>query len=137
MDKNTVSGLIYQDVWMDKDAIVAPDGIIHFADLEGLVSKTIPIEQYKQLQIQEWQKLFFEFFFALIKVDQYRYHLLHQIPDWDMQRKTLGLFIQIALDHDLFLFPLMRGNSLFLQIEHPTFSSLPKVEIPILEELKS
>lgn len=31
-----VEGLDYDDVWLDKDALVAPDGTLHFADLEGL-----------------------------------------------------------------------------------------------------
>ena len=29
-------GLDYQDVWLDKDAVVASDGTMHFADLEGI-----------------------------------------------------------------------------------------------------
>ncbi len=30
------SGLAYHDVWLDKDAVIAPDGTMHFADLEGI-----------------------------------------------------------------------------------------------------
>jgi len=30
------AGLGYHDVWLDKDAVVAPDGTMHFADLEGI-----------------------------------------------------------------------------------------------------
>lgn len=29
-------GLGYHDVWLDKDAVIAPDGSLHFADLEGI-----------------------------------------------------------------------------------------------------
>jgi hypothetical protein len=29
-------GLGYHDVWLDKDAVIAPDGTLHFADLEGI-----------------------------------------------------------------------------------------------------
>jgi hypothetical protein len=32
-----VAGLDYSDVWLDKDCVLAPDGTLHFADLEGLV----------------------------------------------------------------------------------------------------
>ncbi len=30
------AGLAYHDVWLDKDAVIAPDGTMHFADLEGI-----------------------------------------------------------------------------------------------------
>lgn len=30
------AGLGYHDVWLDKDAVIAPDGTVHFADLEGI-----------------------------------------------------------------------------------------------------
>ena len=29
-------GLAYHDVWLDKDAVIAPDGCLQFADLEGI-----------------------------------------------------------------------------------------------------
>ncbi len=37
----TYSGLDFYDVWLDKDAVLAPDGTIFWADLEGLQEITI------------------------------------------------------------------------------------------------
>src|SRR5207245_562885 len=37
----TYSGLDFYDVWLDKDAVLAPDGTICWADLEGLQAITI------------------------------------------------------------------------------------------------
>ncbi len=34
--RGTYAGLGYHDVWLDKDAVIAPDGTMHFADLEGI-----------------------------------------------------------------------------------------------------
>lgn len=34
--RGTYAGLAYHDVWLDKDAVIAPDGTMHFADLEGI-----------------------------------------------------------------------------------------------------
>ncbi len=34
------AGLSYHDVWLDKDAVIAPDGTLHFADLEGIEATT-------------------------------------------------------------------------------------------------
>jgi hypothetical protein len=37
----TYSGLDFYDVWLDKDAVLAPDGTVFWADLEGLQTLTI------------------------------------------------------------------------------------------------
>jgi len=37
----TYSGLDFYDVWLDKDAVLAPDGTIFWADLEGLQAITV------------------------------------------------------------------------------------------------
>jgi len=37
----TYTGLDFYDVWLDKDAVLAPDGTIFWADLEGLQEMTI------------------------------------------------------------------------------------------------
>ncbi len=36
------AGLGYHDVWLDKDAIIAADGTMHFADLEGIEEIALP-----------------------------------------------------------------------------------------------
>lgn len=36
------AGLSYHDVWLDKDAVIAPDGTMHFADLEGIEETVLP-----------------------------------------------------------------------------------------------
>jgi hypothetical protein len=40
-DDGTYCGLDFYDVWLDKDAVLAPDGTIFWADLEGLQTITI------------------------------------------------------------------------------------------------
>src|SRR5208283_3431466 len=40
-DNGTYTGLDFYDVWLDKDAVLAPDGTIFWADLEGLQEITI------------------------------------------------------------------------------------------------
>jgi hypothetical protein len=60
-DNGTHSGLDFYDVWLDKDAVLAPDGTITWADLEGLEWITVwdkdpeggkdPIEEKMEYQI--------------------------------------------------------------------------------------
>jgi hypothetical protein len=42
----TYSGLDFYDVWLDKDAVLAPDGTIFWADLEGLEWITLLNREY-------------------------------------------------------------------------------------------
>ena len=44
-EDGTFSGLDFYDVWLDKDAVLAPDGTIYFVDLEGL--EWITVEEKK------------------------------------------------------------------------------------------
>ncbi len=40
--RGVYAGLAYHDVWLDKDAVIAPDGTMHFADLEGIEETAAP-----------------------------------------------------------------------------------------------
>jgi hypothetical protein len=40
--RSVYAGLGYHDVWLDKDAVIAPDGNLHFADLEGVEEIALP-----------------------------------------------------------------------------------------------
>jgi len=130
---NQISGIVYQDVWFDKDCIVAPDGTIHFADLEGLIWKTVPKNKFAEIQKNEWQKLVFEFLFALIKIDSYRLKIDGRSLSWSKQREELSLLIQLALNNDIYAYPKYHNNNLLIVLEGP---SIPSIEIPLIEKVK-
>jgi hypothetical protein len=132
VDKGFVTGLIYQDVWLDKDAIIAPDGILHFADLEGLDRKTVMIQDYVRIQQAEWHKLVFEFLYALISVDTYRRRMEGLELDWTQQRRDLASLVMDSLGNDPIAHPHMEENTLFILLES---SGLPQVKIPFLEHV--
>jgi hypothetical protein len=53
-ENGTYSGLDFYDVWLDKDAVLAPSGVIYWADLEGLEWITLwgkDIEEKMEYQI--------------------------------------------------------------------------------------
>lgn len=130
---NTITGIVYRDVWLDKDCVVAPNGIIYFADLEGLMWKSVSLDNFKQLQTYEWQKLIFEFLFALVKIDSYRHELEGSSVSWDKQREEIALFIQLALKDDLISYPIVKEKDLSIVIESEI---APRIEIPILEKVE-
>lgn len=133
-----VTGIIYRDVWLDKDAIVAPDGAIHFCDLEGLVWQGTPLDSAAQVQLAEWNKLFFEFAYALVQVDTFRHELENgdAAISWGRQRDVLASIIQDAMESDPFACTRYDGDQLVAIIEHPDIPSIPQARVPLLQGLR-
>ena len=87
----TYSGLDFYDVWLDKDAVLAPDGTIFWADLEGLQAITIGgrdaadlefnIEENMEHQIY---RSLYEFMYAYEQIDRERVRRFGHLTD----RKT-------------------------------------------------
>jgi len=127
---DNITGIIYQDVWLDKDCVVAPDGTIHFADLEGLIWKTVPQNKFAETQTNEWEKLVFEFLFALVKIDSYRHQLEGSKMSWNRQREELALLVQLAINRDSFAYSKNHNKDLLIVLEG---TEVPSVEIPLLE----
>ncbi len=138
IDADEAHGIVYRDVWFDKDAIVAPDGVIHFADLEGWVWQSTPLQDAGKLQRAEWDKLFFEFSYALVQIDAYRFGLEGKGtgPGWDRQREVLAHLIQDAMNDDPFVYTRYDGDQLVAVIEHPEIPSLPQSRVPLLQGLR-
>ncbi len=75
----TYSGLDFYDVWLDKDAVLAPDGTIFWADLEGLQAITVGGTDRKELEfnIEETMehqiyRSLYEFMYAYEQIDRER-----------------------------------------------------------------
>jgi hypothetical protein len=132
IDGDKVKGIYYQDVWLDKDCVVAPDGIIHFADIEGFIWKEVPLDKYKDIQKKEWQKLVYEFLYALVQIDSYRHSLEERHVSWPKQREELVLIIYEALNKDFFTYAKNVNGNLIIVIEG---NDLPPVKIEILEKV--
>jgi hypothetical protein len=90
-DGGTYSGLDFYDVWLDKDAVLAPDGTIFWADLEGLQEITIGgkdraglefnIEENMEHQIY---RSLYEFMYAYEQIERERTRRFGHVTD----RKT-------------------------------------------------
>jgi hypothetical protein len=55
----TYRGLDFYDVWLDKDAVLAPNGSVYFVDLEGIETVSLPRESVKEkLEDQVYRSLY-------------------------------------------------------------------------------
>ena len=62
-EDGTFSGLDFYDVWLDKDAVLAPNGTIYFVDLEGLEWITMSEKSQGEDRRSIYRSLY-EFMFA-------------------------------------------------------------------------
>lgn len=71
-DDATFSGLDFYDVWLDKDAVLAPDGTVYFVDLEGLEWVTVKESAvHEKIDDQVYRSLY-EFMYAYEQVERER-----------------------------------------------------------------
>jgi hypothetical protein len=92
----TYSGLDFYDVWLDKDAVLAPDGTIFWADLEGLQTISIGgkdraalefnIEENMEHQIY---RSLYEFMYAYEQIERERVRRFGHITDRKVQFEYL------------------------------------------------
>jgi len=80
----TYSGLDFYDVWLDKDAVLAPDGTIFFVDLEGLEWITIPENRVQEKIHDQIYRSLYEFMYAYEQIERERSKRFGNTPD----RKT-------------------------------------------------
>jgi len=90
-DNGTYSGLDFYDVWLDKDAVLAPDGTIFWADSEGLQTITIGGKDRASLEFNVEENMehqiyrsLYEFMYAYEQIDRERTRRFGHVTD----RKT-------------------------------------------------
>src|SRR2546428_77175 len=71
-EEATFSGLDFYDVWLDKDAVIAPDGTIYFVDLEGLEWITLEKEKVLEKIDDQIYRSLYEFIYAYEQIERER-----------------------------------------------------------------
>lgn len=92
----TYSGLDYYDVWLDKDAVLAPDGTIFWADLEGLQEITIGGKDRADLEFNVEENMehqiyrsLYEFMYAYEQIERERVKRFGHATDRKVQFEYL------------------------------------------------
>jgi hypothetical protein len=92
----TYSGLDFYDVWLDKDALLAPDGTIYWADLEGLQMitiggkdrSTVEFNVEENMEHQIYRSLY-EFMYAYEQIERERVRRYGHVTDRKIQFECL------------------------------------------------
>jgi len=85
----TFSGLDFYDVWLDKDAVIAPDGTIFFVDLEGLEWITIGKEKVREKIDDQIYRSLYEFVYAYEQIERERIARFGAVTDRKVQFEYL------------------------------------------------
>lgn len=117
----TYSGLDFYDVWLDKDALLAPDGTIFWADLEGLEWITLWLKKTSQSDINnieekmEYQiyRSTYELMYAYEQIERERIRRFDHVEERKVHFERI---LRDALQHDEIISLEREGSSLNLVI---------------------
>jgi len=130
--RGVYAGLGYHDVWLDKDAVVAPDGTMHFADLEGI--EEIPVRDSEAVREEierQFHRNVYEAFYALealaLEVDR-RWRILRQAA---ARRTWILETMERACAADPHVAFERRGERLVLEVEPTIDADVCGVEIEV------
>src|SRR6266852_9634751 len=85
----TYSGYDFYDVWLDKDAVLAPDGTIYFVDLEGLEWITVGREKVREKIDDQIYRSLYEFIYAYEQIERERVARFGALTDRKIQFEYL------------------------------------------------
>jgi hypothetical protein len=88
-EDGTFSGLDFYDVWLDKDAVIAPDGTIYFVDLEGLEWITLEKEKVLEKIDDQIYRSLYEFIYAYEQIERERAARFGDVTDRRVQFEYL------------------------------------------------
>jgi len=123
-------GLDFQDVWLDKDAVIAPNGSTYFVDLEGIDEVAVPRAGVpEKIQDQIFRSLY-EFMFAYEQLDLER---RRRFGDPAGRRERFEAGVLEALADDPFARPLLEARSLVLEVRNPLGEESLYTRFPLLD----
>jgi hypothetical protein len=106
-------GLDFSDVWLDKDAVLAPNGTIYFVDLEGLEWITVRKDRLREKILDQIYRSLYEFLYAYEQVERERSKRFGNVTERKVQFEHL---LREALKKDDVVHVARGGESLELII---------------------
>ncbi|HEY1197476.1 MAG TPA: hypothetical protein VGG32_01945 [Thermoplasmata archaeon] len=109
------SGLDFEDVWLDKDAILAPDGTVFFVDLEGIDSVSVEREGVREKVEDQIFRSLYEFMFAYEQIEGER---ARRFGSTGSRKRRFEAIVVEALRDDPFVRTHVDARGLVLQVRN-------------------
>jgi hypothetical protein len=129
-EDGTFSGLDFYDVWLDKDAVLSPDGTIYFVDLEGLEWTTVGEEGIKEKIDDQIYRSLYEFMYAYEQIERERSARFGHMADRKLQFEYL---LREALKDDQVIDLAHEGGSLQLVVGNNLGEQRLTEKFPIID----
>jgi len=126
----TFSGLDFYDVWLDKDAVLAPDGTIYFVDLEGLEWITVEEKKISEKIEDQIYRSLYELMNAYEQIERER---SARFGDWTDRHVQFEYLLKEALKDDEVVGLASEGQSLKLVLGNILGEQRLTKEFPILD----
>lgn len=106
-------GLDFDDVWLDKDAVLAPNGSVYFVDLEGIVELALDKDMIREKIEDQVHRSLYELTFAYEQIEGER---RRRFGGGGTRRGHFGAVLREALKDDPYVQLRPEGSSLDLLI---------------------
>ena len=108
-------GLDFHDVWLDKDAVLAPNGSVYFVDLEGIEEEGVDRPRVSEKLEDQVYRSLYELLFAYEQLDQER---IRRFGAGGSRKAHLTTLLTEALVEDPFVRPRRSATGLELEIRN-------------------
>ena len=96
-----VAALDYADVWLDKDSVLAPDGTLFFADIEGLEWVVLRDDEEVLARMRrQFERNAYEYLYGADRLLRERERMAGAARGREERRRDLGARLQLALERD-------------------------------------
>jgi hypothetical protein len=106
-------GFDFDDVWLDKDAVLAPNGAAYFVDLEGIVELALDKNMIREKIEDQVHRSLYELTFAYEQIEGER---RRRFGGGGSRKHHFGQILQQALKDDPYVEVLSNGDNLDLLI---------------------
>jgi hypothetical protein len=124
------SGFDFQDVWLDKDAVLAPDGTIFFVDLEGIGQVSVERGELAEKFEDQIYRSLYEFMFAYEQIDRERGR---RFGEAGTRKRRFEALLEEALRDDPFIGLERDARSLRLVLRSAVIDESLKLRFPLVD----
>jgi hypothetical protein len=123
-------GLDFHDVWLDKDAVLAPDGTAYFVDLEGIEAIEIERDRVPEKIEDQVYRSLYECMFAFEQLESER---RRRFGNLGSRRAEFESIVLEALVRDPIARPRLEDRQLIVEIQNPLGEGTLYTRFPLLD----
>jgi hypothetical protein len=123
-------GLDFEDVWLDKDAVLGPSGAAYFVDLEGIAGVAVDAESVREKLEDQVYRSLYEFMFAYEQIEEER---ARRFGGLGGRTEHFASVVEDALAGDPYARAKSHGRELSLVVRSPRADERLSLDFPLVD----